>query len=98
MYVCVYKQMVCVYTYHFTGDCYKFIAHFGGPFFFFSTWCRSLFLNFQQEPCLDHKDLDKGLCLCNFSSIQASELQNCNFLAIGQELSFLTEDSAHVFL
>lgn len=35
MYVCVYKQMVCVYIYHFTGDCYKFLAYFGGPPFFF---------------------------------------------------------------
>ena len=33
MYMCIYKQMVCVYTHHFTGDCYKFLAHFGGPFF-----------------------------------------------------------------
>ena len=86
--MCVYKQMVYVYTYHFTGDCYKFLAHFGGPFFF-PTWCRSWFLDFQQEPSLDHKDLDKGRCLCNFSSVQASEFQNCNFLAIGQEPSSL---------
>lgn len=89
--------MVYVYTYHFTGDCYKFLAHFGGPFFSPlgvdpDFWISSKNLVWIIRILI--KDFVSVISLL----VQASEFQNCNFLAIGQELSSLTENSAHVFL